>query len=132
MLFALPEYAVYLGSIPVGLYLPLVYSKDFGLSLTEVGLILMLARVSDVVTDPLIGYLSDRTPGRFGRRKPWMAGGAFLMMISAFQLFNPTVLNEMPIGSMHLLVWAVLLWLGWTMINIPYYAWGAELSDDYN
>ena len=132
MLFALPEYAVYLGSIPVGLYLPLVYSKDFGLSLTEVGLILMLARISDVVTDPLIGYLSDRTPGKFGRRKPWMAGGAFLMMISAFQLFNPTVLNEMPIGTMHLLVWAVLLWLGWTMINIPYYAWGAELSDDYN
>ncbi|MGV0036044.1 MAG: MFS transporter [Candidatus Azotimanducaceae bacterium WSBS_2022_MAG_OTU7] len=132
MLFALPEYAVYLGSIPVGLYLPLVYSKDFGLSLTEVGLILMLARISDVVTDPLIGYLSDRTPGRFGRRKPWMAGGAFLMMISAFQLFNPTVLNAMPIGAMHLLVWSVLLWLGWTMINIPYYAWGAELSDDYN
>jgi glycoside/pentoside/hexuronide:cation symporter, GPH family len=132
MLFALPEYAVYLGSIPVGLYLPLVYSKDFGLSLTEVGLILMLARISDVVTDPMIGYLSDRTPGRFGRRKPWMAGGAFLMMISAFQLFNPTVLNELPIGAMHLLVWSVLLWLGWTMINIPYYAWGAELSDDYN
>ena len=132
MLFALPEYAVYLGSIPVGLYLPLVYSKDFGLSLTEVGLILMLARISDVVTDPLIGYLSDRTPGRFGRRKPWIAAGAFLMMISAFQLFNPTILNEMPIGSSHLLIWAVLLWLGWTMINIPYYAWGAEMSDDYN
>ncbi len=50
MLFALPEYAVYLGSIPVGLYLPLVYSKDFGLSLTEVGLILMLARISDAAT----------------------------------------------------------------------------------
>ena len=45
MLFGLPEYAVYLGSIPVGLYLPFVYSKDFGLSLTEVGLILMLARI---------------------------------------------------------------------------------------
>ena len=131
MLFALPEYAVYLASIPVGLYLPFVYSKDLGLDLAEVGLILMLARISDVITDPLIGYLSDRTPGRFGRRKPWIAGGALLMMISAFQLFNPTVLNEMPIGNWHLLTWAVLLWLGWTMINIPYYAWGAELSDDY-
>jgi Na+/melibiose symporter-like transporter len=131
MLFALPEYAVYLASIPVGLYLPFVYSKDLGLDLAEVGIILMLARISDVITDPLIGYLSDRTPGRFGRRKPWIAGGAFLMMISAFQLFNPTVLNEMPIGNWHLLTWAVLLWLGWTMINIPYYAWGAELSDDY-
>ena len=131
MLFALPEYAVYLASIPVGLYLPFVYSRDLGLSLTEVGIILMLARVTDVVTDPLIGYLSDRTPGRFGRRKPWIAGGALLMMISAFQLFNPTVLNDLPITNWHLLIWSVLLWLGWTMINIPYYAWGAELSDDY-
>lgn len=132
MLFALPEYAVYLASIPVGLYLPFVYSKYFGLELAEVGLILMLARISDVVTDPLIGYLSDRTPGRFGRRKPWMAGGAFIMMIAAFQLFNPTVLNELPIGTWHLLLWSVLLWLGWTMINIPYYAWGAELSGNYD
>ena len=81
--FGLPEYAVYLGSIPVILYLPFVYSKDFGLDLAQVGLILMLARISDVVTDPLIGYLSDRTPGRIGRRKPWIAGGAILMMISA-------------------------------------------------
>ena len=40
---ALPEYAVYLASIPVGLYLPFVYSRDLGLSLTEVGIILMLA-----------------------------------------------------------------------------------------
>ena len=132
MLFGLPEYAVYLGSIPVILYLPFVYSKDFGLDLAEVGLILMLARITDVITDPLIGYLSDRTPGPFGRRKPWIACGASLMMIAAFQLFNPAALNTMPIGNLHLLVWSVLLWLGWTMINIPYYAWGAELSDDYN
>ena len=131
MLFALPEYAVYLGSIPVGLYLPLVYTKDFGLDLVEVGLILMLARISDVVTDPLIGYFSDRTQGRFGRRKPWMAGGAFLMMIAAFQLFNPMVFSA-AVDTWHLLIWSILLWLGWTMINIPYYAWGAELSDDYN
>jgi len=131
IMFGLPEYAVYLGSIPVILYLPFVYSKDFGLDLAQVGLILMFARISDVVTDPLIGYLSDRTSGRFGRRKPWIAGGAVLMMISAFQLFNPTVLNELPIGNLYLLGWSILLWLGWTMINIPYYAWGAELSDNY-
>ncbi|MDH3642426.1 MAG: MFS transporter [Gammaproteobacteria bacterium] len=132
MLFGLPEYAVYLGSIPVGLYLPFVYSKDMGLELADVGLILMLARISDVVTDPLIGYLSDRTQTRFGRRKPWLAGGATVMMFSAFQLFNPGVLSTSAVDNWYLLTWAVGLWLGWTMINIPYYAWGAELSDDYN
>ena len=121
---------MYLASIPVLLYLPFVYSKDYGLELADVGLILMLARISDVITDPLIGYLSDRTPGPFGQRKPWIAGGALLMMLAAFQLFNPTVLTAPPLTNTYLLTWAIILWLGWTMINIPYYAWGAELSDD--
>ena len=128
VLFALPEYAVYLGSIPVTLYLPFVYAKDFGLELTDVGLILMLARVSDVITDPLIGALSDRTRSRFGRRKPWMAAGCALMTASAFLLFNPPG----DVSNLYLLTGAVALWLGWTLINIPYYAWGAELSDSYH
>ncbi len=126
--FGLPDYAVYLAAIPVSLYLPLVYSRDLGLDLTDIGLILMLARISDVITDPLIGYLSDRTNTRFGKRKPWLAGGALVMMISAWQLFAPSG----PVDNWHLLVWSMLLWLGWTMINIPYFAWGAELSDDYD
>ncbi len=128
MLFGLPDFAVYMAVIPVGLYLPFVYAKDLGLDLADVGLLLMLARVSDVVTDPLIGWLSDRTSTRIGRRKPWMAAGALVMMIAAFRLFSP----QGQVDNTYLLVWAVLLWLGWTMINIPYYAWGAELSDDYN
>ena len=49
-------------------------------------------------------------------------------MFSAFMLFNP----QGPVTNTYLLVFALLLWIGWTMINIPYYAWGAELSDDYN
>ncbi len=126
--YGLPEYAVYLASIPVILYLPFVYSKDFGLSLGDVGTILFAARLSDVITDPLIGYLSDKTNTRFGRRKPWIAVGSVLLMVSAYLLFNP----PQAVTNTYLLVWAVLLWLGWTMINIPYYAWGAELSNDYN
>lgn len=125
-LFGLPEFAVYLAVIPVALYLPLFYSRDMGLSITDIGLLLMVARISDVITDPLIGALSDRTRTRFGRRKPWMAAGTPLMMVAAYQLFAPSG----EVTNAYLFTWAVLLWLGWTMINIPYYAWGAELSDD--
>ena len=128
MAFGLPEFAIYLSSIPISLYIPYVYSTHFGLELAHIGLILMLARITDVITDPLIGYLSDRTGLRFGRRKPWMAAGALVMMTSAFQLFNPLY----EVTNTTLLVWSVLLWFGWTMINIPYYAWGAELSDNYD
>ncbi len=125
-LFGLPEFAVYLAVIPVALYLPLFYSRDMGLSITDIGLLLMVARISDVVTDPLIGALSDRTRTRFGRRRPWMAAGTPLMMVAAYQLFAPSG----EVTNAYLFIWSVLLWLGWTMINIPYYAWGAELSDD--
>ncbi len=128
VLFGLPEFAVYLAVIPVSLYLPFFYSRDLGLDITDIGLLLMVARISDVITDPLIGALSDRTRGRFGRRKPWMAAGTPLMMIAAYQLFAPSG----AVDNSYLLVWSVLLWLGWTMINIPYYAWGAELSDDFH
>ncbi len=131
VLYGMPEFACYMGIIPIALYLPFVYSKDFGLDLADVGLILMLSRISDVITDPLIGYLSDRTKTPFGRRKPWLAAGGLVMMVSAYCLFNPGALG-MSIGNGYLLVWSVLLWLGWTMVNIPYYAWGAELSDDYD
>ncbi len=128
VLFGLPEFAMYLAVIPMSLYLPLFYSRDLGLSITDIGLLLMVARISDVVTDPLIGTLSDRTRTRLGRRKPWMLAGVPLMMVSAFQLFSPSG----AISNAYLLLWSVLLWLGWTMINIPYYAWGAELSEDFD
>lgn len=128
VLFGLPEFAVYLAVIPVSLYLPLFYSRDLGLDITVIGLLLMVARISDVITDPLIGTLSDRTQSRFGRRKPWMAAGLPLMMVSAYQLFAPSG----EVSNVYLLVWSMLLWFGWTMINIPYYAWGAELSDDFD
>jgi Na+/melibiose symporter-like transporter len=55
-LFGLPEFAVYLAVIPMSLYLPFFYSRDLGLSLTDIGLLLMVARVSDVITDPLKSF----------------------------------------------------------------------------
>ncbi len=128
MLFGLPEFATYLAVIPISLYLPFFYSRDLGLSITDIGLLLMVARISDVITDPLIGALSDRTKSRWGRRKVWMVAGAPLMMLAAYQLFVPTS----PVTNLYLLGWSVVLWFGWTMINIPYYAWGAELSDDFD
>jgi Na+/melibiose symporter-like transporter len=127
-LFGLPEFATYLAVIPISLYIPFFYSRDLGLSITAVGLVLMVARISDVVIDPLIGVLSDRTKLRWGRRKIWMVAGAPVMMVSACALFVATS----PVTNLYLLGWSMLLWLGWTMINIPYYAWGAELSSDFD
>ena len=75
--------------MPVAVYLPPIFARDFGLSLGTIGLIFLLGRLWDAIADPLIGSLSDQTRTRFGRRKPWIAAGGIVFTISAFFLFFP-------------------------------------------
>ncbi|HEX7775577.1 MAG TPA: MFS transporter [Parvibaculum sp.] len=114
--------------LPLAIYIPPFYSGTLGLNLGAVGFILMLARLSDVVTDPFIGRLSDRTHTRWGRRRPWVAAGVVVMMVSSLMLFLPPA----SVGNIYLLFWIAAIYLGYTLIEIPYGAWGAEISDDYH
>ena len=114
--------------LPLYVYLPAFYAADLGLGFGVVGLVLAAVRIWDVLTDPLIGSLSDLTRGRFGRRKPWMLAGTPLLLISAWFLFLPSP----DAGWPYLLLWVGLLTLGGTMVLLPYSAWGAELSPDYH
>lgn len=126
--YALPAIAFAMPTIPVYIYLPAFYASELGLGLAATGLMLVIARSFDVVTDPLIGILSDRWSSRWGRRKPWVVAGAVIAAVALVQLFQPPAGS----GNAHLLLWLIVLSLGWTMIAVPYTAWGAELSDDYH
>ena len=126
--YALTELPLNMAATPIALFITPFYSRDLGLSLAAIGTILMLARISDVITDPLVGQASDRTRTRFGRRKPWILLGAPLTMLAVWMLFVPSG----PVGNTYFAFWLVTLWLGWTFVAIPYYAWGAELSQDYH
>jgi Na+/melibiose symporter-like transporter len=113
---------------PLAVYLPPFYAQEIGISMAMVGLMLLIARITDVITDPLIGRLSDRWQTGFGRRKPWLVLGTVLMIVAAFQVFMPAK----GAGAIYLLVWTSILYLGWTMVMIPHHAWGAELSEFYH
>jgi Na+/melibiose symporter-like transporter len=126
--YALTEMPLAMAATPMALFIAPFYTRDLGLSLAAVGTILMLARISDVVTDPLIGQMSDRTRTRLGRRKPWVLLGAPMMLISVWMLFVPIT----PVTNLYFAFWLITLWLGWTFIGIPFYAWGAELSTNYH
>ena len=126
--YGLTEMPLAMAATPMALFIAPFYTRDLGLSLAAVGTILMLARISDVVTDPLIGQFSDRTRTRIGRRKPWVLLGAPLMLIAVWKLFVPTA----PVTNFYFGFWLITLWLGWTFIGIPFYAWGAELSTNYH
>ena len=116
------------GGLPVALYLAPFYARELGLGLTGLGVVLTLIRLTDVVTDPLIGALSDRTPARFGRRGLWIALGLPVMAAATWAVFVPP---PAP-GLGYVAVSFAVLYLGWTLIGIPLGAWVAEISPDYH
>jgi len=130
--YAAPALPLAALTLPVYIYLPSYYAADLGLGLAAVGALLLFARLWDVVSDPLIGWLSDRGTGpitrRWGRRRPWIVAGAPLVMLSCWMLFSP----PMGAGAAHLLSWSMALYLGWTMMILPLTAMSAELSPGYD
>jgi Na+/melibiose symporter-like transporter len=115
-------------AVPLVLFVPAFYADDLGVPLAAVGVALAASRLIDVVTDPLIGIASDRLGLAWGRRKPWIVIGTPLFALALWQLFVPR--GTASAGS--LLGWSALLYLGFTMIDLPHKAWGAELSPDYD
>ena len=113
--------------LPVGVYVQPHYA-ELGISLISMAAIIFAARLSDVVTDPLIGVLSDKMRTPIGRRKPWILVGTPLLMYSMYMLFlppeNPTLL--------YFGFWVIMIYLSFTIVQLPYFAWGAELTTDYD
>lgn len=126
--YGLPGLPLAVLGLPLFIYLPTFYAETMGIDLAIVGFVLLAARLWDVVTDPIVGALSDGSDGRLGRRRPWVIASLPLLCVSIQYLFAPP--DGAGVG--HLLIWSVLLYLGWTMLQLPHAAWGAELSDDYH
>jgi len=125
--YALIEFPVGGAMNASSLFLGFHYAS-LGVSLTQIGALLMIARLLDVAIDPAVGLLSDRTRNRFGRRKTWIVAGVPIFALATWQLFVPPA----EVTALYFGFWLVLFWFGFSMINIPYYAWGAELTPDYH
>ena len=75
--------------LPFAVHLPAFYKNELGISATAVGLIVMMARFWDVITDPIFGAISDQKPSRWGRRRHWIVLAVPLQMFCAYFLFIP-------------------------------------------
>jgi len=126
--YAAPGFALAIPLIPVFTFLPTLYARDMALGLGVTGGILFAARVLDFLFDPLIGFFSDRLATPFGRRKPWIFVGAIAAGAALLALFRPAA----GVGPLYLFGWLALLYLGFTAVQVPYTAWGAELVRDYH
>ena len=129
LIYAGPAIVLSMMTFALIVYIPAFYATETGLSLAAVGAAFFAARLWDAFIDPLIGYFCDKTNTRWGRRKPWIAVGVPLLLLTAWWLFVPG--SEGGKSITYLLVSIFLFYVLWTGVQIPYLSLGAELSSDY-
>jgi len=113
---------------PLGIWLPRAYDTYVGVETALVGTVMTAAAIFDAITDPPMGYASDKFRTRLGRRRTWvLLGGPFLALAFYF-LLNP----QQGATVAFLAFWFLFLRLGTTIALVPYGAWGAELSGQYH
>ena len=112
---------------PIAIWLPAFYAGEINVPLAAVATILLVAKLTDVVTDPLIGVVSDRLQTPIGRRRPVILLGVPVLVASIWFLFVPITGAD----STYLLICIAGMYIGTTLIGLPYGAWGAELSSNY-
>ena len=117
-----------LATIVIGFVIPGYYAKVTPLSLGIIGTVILLAKLFDAVSDPLMGYLSDKIETRFGRRKPWLPLGAVLFAFGHYLLLTPSADATVTYFAIS---W-ILLYFGYTVFAVPYSAWQLELVRDYD
>jgi GPH family glycoside/pentoside/hexuronide:cation symporter len=96
------------------------------------GLLFGLSRFWDAVSDPLLGFLTDRTRSRWGRRRPWMFAGIVPMGAAFVMMWSPPPALEGGALTVWMLAAIVGFFTGLTMIDVPHAALGAEITDDYH
>lgn len=95
------------------------------------GLVIFLPRFWDVITDPLVGTLSDRTRTRLGARRPWLAAGTVLLPLAFIFLFRVTELSGTQ-AAVYVLCVYILGTTAFTIFQVPYVALPAEMTEDYD
>lgn len=126
-LYALPAFVLALPTIPAFVLLPSFYAETMGLGLATVGAIFLGLRLLDVISDPLLGYVSDHIPSRFGKRRLPMAIGAVIGAPALIMVFSPAP----GVSAGYLIGWGAMLYIAWTAVQIPYVAWAVELEHNY-
>ncbi|MCR5180963.1 MAG: MFS transporter [Bacteroidaceae bacterium] len=110
-------------------YLPFFYSNVFGLSLVDAGVLVLVTRIWDAVSDPMMGIIADRTQTRWGKYRPYLLWVAPLFSIAGILLFTTP---DWSYGAklIYAYVTYILMMTIYTAINVPYGAMLGVMTDD--
>ena len=124
ILYCSPAFPFAIPTFPVMILLPEIYVVNYGLDLAIVGLILFLAKLVDIFSDPFMGWICDI---RILSRKQWIIIGSLISGLSFYYLISPQEI----VTYRYLFVWISLLYLGYTIFQVPYLSMGYDLENDY-
>ena len=109
-----------------------VLVQDLGFPGWMWGVVSLAPRIFDSLTDPIMGFISDNTKSKWGRRRQYVFLGAITMGISfviMWQLFRDSSIDY---NFAYFLFWSIVFYLGLTIFSVPYVAMGYEMSDDFH
>ena len=126
LVFALPGILQAFMQAPAQSLLQGIYAKESGLTLTALGIGLLVVRFIDFCTDFLIGFHSDRSKQNGGGRKIWIGIGMVVSVVAIWFLFRPPA----QVTITYCASWFLVANIGWSLIEIPYKAWILEYSPE--
>jgi GPH family glycoside/pentoside/hexuronide:cation symporter len=110
----------------------IVLIQDLGFAAIMWGILQFAPRLFDAITDPLMGFISDNTKSKWGRRRQYVLIGGILMGISYIAMWQIYAENGLTYNFIYFLIWSLVFYLGLTIFSVPYVAMGYEMSDDFH
>jgi oligogalacturonide transporter len=102
-----------------------------GLSVVQASTIVFICKIYDGVTDPIMGFISDRTRSRFGRRRLYFLLGAPVVLASCILLWNSFGISNTAVLMVYHLLTYILFDTAFTMVMVPYNAILSDMTNDY-
>lgn len=111
-------------------YLPFFYSNIFGLSLAHAGTLVLVTKLYDAVSDPVMGLIADRTNTRWGKYRPYLLWIAIPFAIAGVLAFFTPQTDNYTFKHVYAYVTYILMMTVYTAINVPYGAMLGVMTDD--
>jgi GPH family glycoside/pentoside/hexuronide:cation symporter len=109
-----------------------VLVEDLNFSGWMWSLVFLFPRVFDAITDPIMGFISDNTKSKWGRRRQYVLIGGILMGIAYVFMWQLYKVDGVQYNFWYFFLWSLVFYLGLTIFSVPYVAMGYEMSDDFH
>ncbi len=126
-LFSFPQLPLGALSLALSVYLPRYYATHLGVGLAAVGAAFTIVRLIDIVFDPMIGLVMDKTRTQWGRYRVWLIAGGPILAIAAYMLFMAEEADQL-----YLTFWLLVIYAGTSIIALAHSSWAAVIAPKYD